>query len=88
MQENLCDLKLDKYFLYLSTNCKRKLDEMESMKFGAYVLQKTLLREEKRQVCRKGLTQEAKVAQTLHITRKSCLQDWSRFPGRLLEEQL
>lgn len=38
-------LSMANYFLYLSKNFKRKLDKMELMKLGAYVLQKTLLRE-------------------------------------------
>lgn len=34
MQENTGDLKIDKRFLYLTTNFKRKLDKMELMKLS------------------------------------------------------
>lgn len=44
-QENRCDLRLSKYFLYLNTNLKRKLDKMELTKLEKKTLQKTLVKE-------------------------------------------
>lgn len=75
MQGNLCDLKLDKYFLYLSTNFKRKLDKTEFNQIRSLSSSKHTVNRITKQICKKGLTQQAKIAQTLNIPQNVCLQD-------------